>query len=251
MGPTSRAHRRHRGLLSPPVRPGARRDASYLQGDASARAYARLATRDAHAVLMDQPRQPDGPPIRDGLPYSRIAHLAEDVRPFVAVAGRARATRASACPRSMPPISTAGFSCSRISVTASSAARSRAARPQAELWRAADRCARRRSPDSGARRVIPLPGGSTPYRVPAQDRGALEIETELLPDWYWPAVKGAPAPDDARAEFTPLWDACHSTAFSPCRPQWILRDYHSPNLMWLPERRSAWRASASSISRTR
>ena len=35
---------------------------------------------------MDAPRQPDGPPVRDGKAYSRIAHLAEDmVRPFVAI----------------------------------------------------------------------------------------------------------------------------------------------------------------------
>ncbi len=71
--------------------PWGKAEARYLQGDASARAYARLATRDVHAVLMDQARQPDGPPIRDGLPYSRIAHLAEDVRPFVAVEGALRA----------------------------------------------------------------------------------------------------------------------------------------------------------------
>src|SRR5690606_34497784 len=56
--------------------------AAYLQGDASARAYARLGSGPLSAILMDQPRQPDGPPIRNGLPYSRIARLAEDVRPF-------------------------------------------------------------------------------------------------------------------------------------------------------------------------
>ena len=39
---------------------------------------------------MNAPRKPDGPPIRNGLPYSRIAHLAEDVRPFVAVADALR-----------------------------------------------------------------------------------------------------------------------------------------------------------------
>ncbi len=39
---------------------------------------------------MNSPRQPDGPPIRDGKPYSAIVHLAEDVTPFVAVAGALR-----------------------------------------------------------------------------------------------------------------------------------------------------------------
>ena len=64
---------------------------AYLQGDASTRAYARLTADDgATVLLMDAPRQPDGPPIRDGKAYSRIAHLAEDmVRPFVAIGRRA------------------------------------------------------------------------------------------------------------------------------------------------------------------
>ena len=34
---------------------------------------------------MDSPRQPDGPPIRNNLPYSAIAHLAEDIEPFIAI----------------------------------------------------------------------------------------------------------------------------------------------------------------------
>ena len=31
---------------------------------------------------MNAPRRPDGPPVRDGKPYSAIAHLAEDVVPY-------------------------------------------------------------------------------------------------------------------------------------------------------------------------
>ena len=42
------------------------------------------------AILMNSPRQPDGPPIRDGKPYSALVHLAEDVTPFVAVAAALR-----------------------------------------------------------------------------------------------------------------------------------------------------------------
>ncbi len=57
-----------------------------LQGDASTRIYERVTQKDRHAILMIAPRRPDGPPIRDGLSYSAIAHLAEDVVPFVALA---------------------------------------------------------------------------------------------------------------------------------------------------------------------
>src|SRR5215813_2047109 len=57
-----------------------------IAGDASARSYERLTLGDRHVILMNSPRRPDGPPVRNGLPYSSIAHLAEDVRPFVALA---------------------------------------------------------------------------------------------------------------------------------------------------------------------
>ena len=58
----------------------------HLQGDASTRAYERLIGTRRNAILMNAPRRPDGPPVRDGKPYSAIAHLAEDVNPFVAMA---------------------------------------------------------------------------------------------------------------------------------------------------------------------
>jgi aminoglycoside/choline kinase family phosphotransferase len=204
----------------------------YLQGDASTRAYARLAARGNRAVLMDQARQPDGPPIRDGLPYSRIAHLAEDVRPFVAVQGALRDAGLS-----VPEIYAADLGRGLIVLEDLGdrvfGREMEGGTPQAELWRAAADAlvalAAVPVPDE-----LQLPGGA-PYRVPAQDRGVLEIETELLLDWYWPAVKGAPVPADVRAEFHAAWTPVFDRILA-MPAQWILRDYHSPNLIWLPER---------------
>jgi aminoglycoside/choline kinase family phosphotransferase len=61
------------------------------------------------------------------------------------------------------------------------------------------------------------------------------IEAELLLDWYWPMMKGEPAPESERAKFLALWAPLFAfvTAEDPCL---VLRDYHSPNLMWMPER---------------
>ncbi len=60
----------------------------HLQGDASSRTYETIRPQGRDPlILMNAPRKPDGPPVRDGLPYSQIAHLAEDVVPFVAIAG--------------------------------------------------------------------------------------------------------------------------------------------------------------------
>ena len=47
---------------------------------------------------MNAPRRPDGPPVRDGKPYSAIAHLAESVTPFIAMA-RGLAERGFSAPK--------------------------------------------------------------------------------------------------------------------------------------------------------
>ena len=57
-----------------------------LDGDASTRIFERLIFDDHTDVLMNAPRRPDGPPVRGGKPYSAIAHLAEDIVPYVALA---------------------------------------------------------------------------------------------------------------------------------------------------------------------
>ncbi len=62
-----------------------------LGGDASARGYnyVDLSTGDTR-ILMDSPRAKPGPILRDGKYYQQLAHIAEDVVPFVAIAGYLR-----------------------------------------------------------------------------------------------------------------------------------------------------------------
>ena len=64
----------------------AKPSALHLQGDASTRSYERLVLTGQSYILMNSPRAADGPPVRDGKPYSAIAHLAEDVSAFLAMA---------------------------------------------------------------------------------------------------------------------------------------------------------------------
>src|SRR4051812_25272893 len=56
-----------------------------MPGDASIRSYARLIRDDVSFILMSFPKRPDGPADYDGKSYSAAVHLAEDVKPFVAI----------------------------------------------------------------------------------------------------------------------------------------------------------------------
>lgn len=206
---------------------------SYLQGDASTRAYARLtANNGARAILMDAPKIPDGPPIRDGLPYSRIAHLAEDVAPFVAISGALRNAGLSApeiyhadLDRGLLLLEDLGDRVFGQEVQNGT--------DQHMLWTAATDALlalhRQPVPDK-----IPLANGAH-YTIPKQDRRCLQIEVELLTDWYWPALFGTHISDDVRLEFLSAWNDIFDILLE-LPGGWILRDFHSPNLIWLPER---------------
>jgi hypothetical protein len=214
---------------------------AYLQGDASARAYARLKlTRGENrvAVLMDQPRQPDGPPIRGGLPYSRIAHLAEDIRPFVAV-GKALGEAGLSAPEIYAWDLDQGFILLEDLGDRVFGQEMNGGTPQAALWRVATEALLVLS-TLPVPEPIALPGGVT-YSVPDLDLGVLEVEAGLLPDWYWPAVKGEAISAGARSEFNDLWSPVFARLDAEPRG-WLLRDYHSPNLIWLPEREGPRRA---------
>ena len=63
---------------------------------------------------------------------------------------------------------------------------------------------------------------------------AFLIEAELLLDWYLPAVGAAASTPDART--LPRAVARRAAPAIEAPPTWVLRDYHSPNLLWLPDR---------------
>jgi N-acetylmuramate 1-kinase len=201
----------------------------YLQGDASPRAYARLADQHRSQVIMDSPRMADGPPIRDGLPYSRIAHLAEDVMAFHAVR-EALASRGLNVPAIRKFDHERGFLVLDDYGNTTFARALEEGYDQRTMWsRALDGLIALRAfppPEH-----LAVPGGGPDHILHRYDRRALTIEIELLTDWYWPAEKGAPIPADIKAEFLRLWDA-EIDRLEALPLGWVLRDYHSPNLMW-------------------
>jgi tRNA threonylcarbamoyl adenosine modification protein YjeE len=206
---------------------------AYLQGDASTRSYARLSRGGDSVLLMDAPRQPDGPPIRDGKAYSRIACLAEDmVRPFVAIGAVLRGAGLSA-PGIVAADLDRGFLLVEDLGDRLFAREMASGTAQAALWHAAvDALVHLRRVPLPAE--LPLPDG-TFYRLPRRDRAAFEIEIDLLLDWLWPEIKGEPAPAAVRAEFRAVWQPVMDRLLE-LPGGWFLRDYHSPNLIWLPQR---------------
>lgn len=205
---------------------------SYLQGDASPRRYARLVDRNGQrSILMDSPKQGDGPPIQNGRPYSQIAHLAEDVRPFVAISNALR-SRGYSAPEIFAHDLQRGLLLIEDFGDAVFGNEVKRGRDQAMLWqRATDTLvALRSTPPTN----MPLPDG-TNYVLPKTDRNALNIETQLLLDWYWPSVFGNHVNTDISEQFTHAWSPLFEAVLA-APSGWLLRDFHSPNLIALDDR---------------
>ncbi|MDZ4792450.1 MAG: tRNA (adenosine(37)-N6)-threonylcarbamoyltransferase complex ATPase subunit type 1 TsaE, partial [Hyphomicrobiales bacterium] len=199
-----------------------------LTGDASTRVYYRLRRGGETALLMDWPRQPDGPPIRGGKPYSQIAHLAEGVPQFVAIASALRETGLGVPELYQSDLDNGllileDFGDEVFQTLATSG------HDMAPLWRLA------------VDGLIPLRQHQTPQTLSAggdeipmrrYDHEALGIETELLLDWYLPEMSGAAPSSQGRHDFLTIWRSHFDwLAAQTHEIGWVLRDYHSPNLL--------------------
>ncbi len=201
-----------------------------IAGDASSRSYERLSQGGESAILMNAPRHPDGPPVKRGLSYSAIAHIAEDVKAFVAIANGLR-ERGFSAPRIYASELDSGFLLQEDLGTESVIANEPRA-PIAERYeRATDVLVALHDLDLPA--VLPV-APYLEYHIPPYDLDAYLIETELLLDWYLP-YRGAAANAESRALFLSLWREALRPAIEAPRT-WVLRDFHSPNLMWMEGR---------------
>lgn len=205
----------------------------FLEGDASFRRYETLTSATApSAVLMDMQARPDGPPVRNGKPYSAIAHLAEDIRAVIAVNAQlcrmgfsAPTSFAVDLDRGLAVIEDLG---SKVYGRMRLAGDSMHEPMRAAVEVLADMAAR----TWPAR--IPV-DETTTHLVPDYDQEAQLIEADLLPSWFWPYLHDLQVPPDISADFALAWSEVLPAARAE-KPVWVLRDFHSPNLLWLPER---------------
>ena len=200
-----------------------------FQGDASARRYETARLGGATHVLMDAPRLPDGPAIRDGKPYSQIVHLAEDVTPFVAISELLEARGYAS-----PPIHAKSLSeglllighlgdgkiidASRMPIAERyCASAALLAEMHRQVW-----------PDTVS--VSGEAGETRQYTIERYDRDAISTEASLFADWYAPRFGGGLS-HAARSAFLKIWDNL-ADIVSTGETSLVLRDYHSPNIIW-------------------
>jgi tRNA threonylcarbamoyl adenosine modification protein YjeE len=201
-----------------------------MSGDASTRSYARLLRDDGVVILMNSPRRPDGPAIYAGKSYSAAVHLAEDVKPFVAMAGGLRGHGFSA-PEIYHIDLEAGFLITEDFGSAGFT-EGEPPRPISERYEAATDvlATLHREP---LPQILPL-APQLNYAIPTFDIDALLVEAGLMLEWYLPD-RGAKLAMDKRVEFLALWRELLTRSGSAATT-WVLRDFHSPNLIWLGER---------------
>lgn len=203
---------------------------TFLLGDASVRAYETVSTRHGETlILMNAPSRHDEPVVRHGLPYSRIARLAQSVSAFVGVT-RALREAGFAAPEIRAQDLDRGLLL--IEHLGTGAFLADGGQPVPERYTAAAQLLAAIHEHQWSRALPVAPGLS--HHLPSYDRGALAIETELLLEWYVPHVKGRPATDAEAEAFEAHWRALFDR-LEQAEQSLVLRDFHSPNLIWRGE----------------
>jgi len=203
----------------------------HMAGDASTRSYARLVRGGISEILMNYPARVDRQLIYDGKSYLEAVHLADEIKPFVAI-GRALYARGFSAPAIHHTDLETGFLISE-DLGDGGVIEGDPPRPIVERYEAATDVLvalhRQNLPAT-----LPV-AGSSPYVIPVFDVEAMLIEVSLLLDWYLPD-RGVRVSDAMRDEFNAIWRDILAPVLE--KPEtWVIRDFHSPNLIWRAERR--------------
>lgn len=202
-------------------------DRSFLSGDASARSYEMVTAGGlAPRILMNSPRLVLGPPVRDGKPYAEIAHTAQTVTAFVAIA-RMLKEGGVTVPEVFEQDLEQGFLLIENLGRGNFLDDTGCPVPE-RLAAAAQLLAAMHGKDWPVE-VEAAPG--TVYRIPPFDQDAMLIEVELLLDWYVPFAFGKPANDDERRSFVGAWNRVFGRLEGK-QYGFMHRDFQSPNIVW-------------------
>ena len=200
-------------------------------GDASAKAFERVTLNHRTAILMNASEQPVSPLLDDGRSYDAVAHRARAVGPFIAIDAELR-RRGVHAPEILAADNGAGLVLLEdLGNEGIVDAGGRAILPRYEA--AIDLLLAIHGQDWPP---VASAAGGVSHAVPSYDHEALLIEISLFADWF-AGQGGRPNWSAADREgFLAAWrtvlqdlDAGSKTVSET----WVLRDFHSPNILWL------------------
>jgi N-acetylmuramate 1-kinase len=204
----------------------------FLEGDASSRRYETVLLDKQNSILMDMPQRPDGPPVKDGKPYSAIAHLAENINAVLAVNKHLLGQGYSAPVVEVYDLDNGLAVIENLGSLVFGRMLSEGAAMQEPMLAAVELLA-----DMAAKTwpsEVSLGAGQI-YKMSSYDIEAQVVEADLLVSWFWPFIHGTAPRKDLSLTFEKLWrDILPVTRLE--KPQWVMRDFHSPNLIWIPQR---------------
>ena len=201
---------------------------AHVQGDASTRRFERATGAAGSAIVMHWPTFGTLPVHADDLSYEALVHATDRLDAFLAIGDTLRRQGfrtprliATDEPRRLLLIEDLGAEGIAPDGIANAERYLVAARRLADM--AAITWPEVATSDDG--RAFPLS---------AYDRRALLTEVELFASWYVPDVIDRPLTETEATEWLALWDGLLAR-FDDDRSAWVLKDYHSPNILWQEE----------------
>ena len=206
----------------------------FLEGDASTRRYERLIQNNRHAILMDMPARDDRTLLANGKTYSETAKLATSIHAVAAI-NQALSEKGFSAPKTYASDLDHGLMLLEDLGDQVFGRLYRQNFNMAEPLKAAisllaniAQC--EFSPE------LKTPEGQI-HTLPTYDAAAFRAELDVYLDWYVPNITQEKASADFRQNFHDLWHRLLAPSLAS-KPVLVMRDYHSPNLIWLPERKA-------------
>lgn len=200
---------------------------AHLQGDASYRHYERIwGDGGEDFILMNSPKISGSPILKDGQTYYDLAHLAQDIVPFIKIANYLQSVGLRT-PRLYESNLDEGFLL--LENLGEEKPIDNQKIPYTERYLAAmDVLAHLHIQDVPD---ILNDKASESYFIPEYDASVMELEISLLIDWYWEFKTGSPIKPQKADEYFQIWRDLIAHLAS-AEISLVLRDYHSPNIIW-------------------
>lgn len=200
---------------------------AHLQGDASYRHYELISVENLNDfILMNSPKISSSPILKDGKTYYDLAHLAQDIKPFIKIANYLQSIGLRT-PKLYQSDLNEGFLL--LEDLGSEKPINDQNVPYVERY------------FSAMNVLAHLHSHNIPnilnddvldsYSIPKYDADVMELEISLLVDWYWEFKTESPIESKKSGEYFQIWHGLIQRLKS-AETSLVLRDYHSPNIIW-------------------